>query len=215
MKYAEFKKHEIHRTCTEKFDSPQKYRKYLQKDFHGRCCYCNMSEDLVTVSFHVEHFIPEKVFKGKKDELRTDYNNLMWSCPKCNLSKSDRYKGSLLGNSKIENELFYNPVETDYNNIFYRNELGGIDSDDSKGREMINLLRLYRPVHNLAWLFEQLEELCEKLDECKKTETDPVKRKLLEAAQGKAAMQCVKIGYLFRAAYKGKKVFSESQEESI
>ena len=45
----------------------------------------------MTIPYHVEHFVPEKVFKGIRDELRTDYNNLMWSCPKCNLSKGDKY----------------------------------------------------------------------------------------------------------------------------
>lgn len=210
MKYTEFKGHDIRRSCSEQFDKPQKYKKYLQKDFHGRCCYCNMSEELVTVPYHVEHFIPEKEFKGKRDDLKTDYNNLMWSCPKCNLSKGDKYKGDLLKNPNIENELFYNPVDTDYNSIFYRNELGGIDSDDLKGREMIKLLKLYRPVHNLALLLEELEKLSEQLDEQCKRERDPEKSKILESAAGKVAMKCVKIEKLFRAVYRGKKIFTES-----
>ncbi len=212
MKYAEFKEHKIQRTCTKKFHTPQKYKKYLQKDFHGRCGYCNMSEELVTVSFHVEHFVPEKIFKGKKDYLRTDYNNLMWSCPKCNLSKGDKYQGDLSGSSEIVNELFYNPAKIDYNQIFYRNELGGIDSDDPKGREMINTLKLYRPVHNLAWLLEQLEKLCDRLETLQEQEQDPVKKLILEAALGKVAMKCVNIERLFRVVYKGKKVFSERKE---
>lgn len=211
MKYAEFREHDIHRTCTEQYDMPQKFRAHLQKDFHGRCCYCNMSEDLVTVPFHVEHFIPEKVFKGIRDELRTDYNNLMWSCPKCNLSKGDKYQGDIWDVSKIENELFYNPVETDYNRVFYRNELGGIDSDDLKGREMIKLLKLYRPVHNFAWLLERLEKLCDQLEERQRTETDLGKRQLLESIAGKAARKYVEIEKLFRAAYRGTKEFHDSQ----
>lgn len=211
MKYANFKEHDIRRTCTERFDTPKSYRPYLQKDFQGRCCYCNMPEELVTVPYHVEHFIPEKVFKGIRDELKTDYNNLMWSCPKCNLSKGDQYKGNIYDDSKIENALFYNPVETDYNGIFYRNELGGIDSDDSKGREMIKLLKLYRPVHNFAWLLERMEKLCGQLEERQRIEKDLEKRQLLESAAGKVARECVKIEWLFRAVYKGKKVFQDDQ----
>ena len=211
MKYAEFREHDIHRTCTEQYDAPQKYKQYLRRDFHGRCCYCNMPEELVTVPYHVEHFVPEKVFKGIRDELRTDYNNLMWSCPKCNLSKGDKYKGDIRDDSKIENELFYNPVETDFNRIFYRNELGGIDSDDLKGREMINLLKLYRPVHNFAWLLERLEKLCNQLEERQRVEKDLEKRQLLESAAGKVARKCVEIEKLFRAVYRGTKVFQEGQ----
>lgn len=210
MKYAEFREHDIHRTCTNKFDTPQKYRPYLRKDFHGRCCYCNMPEELVTVPYHVEHFIPEKAFKGIRDELRTDYHNLMWSCPKCNLSKGDKYKGNMQDKFGLTNELFYDPVETDYNSIFYRNELGGIDSNDLKGREMIKMLKLYRPVHNLAWLLERLEKLCGQLEERQSVERDAEKQKLLEAAAGKAARKCVEMERLFRAVYRGTKVFRES-----
>ena len=210
MKYAQFKEHEIRRTCTKQFDTRQKYRPYLQKDFQGRCCYCNMPEDLVTVPYHVEHFIPEKAFKGIRDELKTDYNNLMWSCPKCNLSKGEKYQGNIHDDSKIANEYFYNPVEMDYNRIFYRNELGGIDSDDQKGREMIKLLKLYRPVHNLAWLLERMERLCAQLEERQKTEKNLGKRQLLESAAGKVAREWVKKEKLFRAVYRGKRIFKNS-----
>lgn len=212
MKYEKFKRHSIKRTCTIVLDKPQKYRPYLQRDFHERCCYCNMPEDLLTVPYHVEHFIPEKVFKGVRDSLRTDYNNLMWSCPKCNLSKGDKYQGNIVDHSRIENELFYNPAETDYNDIFYRNELGGIDSDDWKGRQMINLLKLYRPVHNLAWLLERYEKVAIELDEQQKKETEPERKHMLELAAGKVAGKCVKMEMLFRAVYKGKKIFEETTE---
>lgn len=213
MKYANFKKHEIHRSCDKRFDMARKYRPYLQKDFHDRCCYCNMPRGLVTVPFHVEHFIPEDAFHGKKDSLKTDYNNLMWACPKCNLSKSNKYEGDLEHSDKIENLLFYNPVETDYDTIFYRNELGGIDSDDPKGREMIKLLKLYRPVHNLAWMVERLERTCNELERRLKSETDPDKRQQMEVAASWLSRIYVQKAQLFRAAYNGTRVFWEEQEE--
>ncbi|MBS5065261.1 MAG: HNH endonuclease [Hungatella hathewayi] len=211
MKYAKFKNHKIQRTCTKKFDYFRSYAPYLQKDFQGRCCYCNMSDELLTVSFHVEHFIPQKSFEGVKDTLKTDYNNLMWACPKCNLSKGNKYKGSLLDNDKIENELFYNPVDIDYNDIFYRNELGGIESDDPKGKEMIKLLKLYRPVHNFAWLLERLENLTIQLDAKEKQEEDEERAKILGEALKKAGVECIKLEQLFRAVYKGKGVFLETE----
>lgn len=98
----------------------------------------------------------------------------------------------------------------DYNRIFYRNELGGIDSDDQKGREMIKLLKLYRPVHNLAWLLERMERLCAQLEERQKTEKNLGKRQLLESAAGKVARECVKKEKLFRAVYRGKRIFKNS-----
>lgn len=214
MKYANFKAHKIQRTCREQFDKPGKYRKYLKTDFHDRCCYCNMPREIVTVSYHVEHFIPEKVFKGRRDYLNTDYENLMWSCPKCNLSKGDKYKGDIENNPAIENELFYNPVETDYNDIFYRNELGGIDSDDPKGREMIKLLKLYRPIHNLGWLLEKIEKFSEYLEKMIENEEDPLRKARLESIAGEMGRKHVTMVKAFRAAYKGQEPdVPESDEE--
>lgn len=105
MRYAAFKNHKIQKTCKEKFDDEKKYRDILKKDFSDRCCYCNMPGGLVTTPYHIEHFIPKKAFEGKRDSLKTDYQNLMWSCPKCNLSKGDKYKGDLEHDDRIVNEL--------------------------------------------------------------------------------------------------------------
>ena len=212
MRYEKFKEHQIKRPCKEQFDKYQKYKPYLKADFQERCCYCNMPSELLTISYHVEHFIPIKVFEGKKDSLLTDYENLMWACPKCNLSKGDKYKGDLQNSSKIENELFYNPVEVDYNDIFFRNEIGGIDSEDAKGRDMIKLLKLYRPIHNLAWLIERLEKLALDLEQAAMKEDDLERKKLLNDAAGKVALEYLKKSKLFRAVYNGKQ-FAEIDYE--
>lgn len=204
MKYVKFKEHKIKRTCDEEFDQYSKYKPYLEKDFHERCCYCNMPSDLLTIPYHVDHFIPVKKFEGKKDSLLTDYENLMWACPKCNLSKGDKYDGDFENSTKIENKLFYNPVEVDYNDIFFRNEIGGIESEDAKGREMIKILKLYRPIHNLAWLIERLEKLALDLEQTAEAETDPERKQILSEAAGKVALEHLKKSKLFRATYNGK-----------
>lgn len=209
MKHIKFKEHEVQRTCTEHLDPYSKYRPYLEKDFSGRCCYCNMPNNLVTVPYHVEHFIPIKIFEGKKDYLLTEYDNLMWACPRCNLSKGDKYKGNINDSEGIKNELFYNPVEVNYNDIFFRNEIGGIDSNDPKGREMIKLLKLYRPLHNLAWLLERMELLVEKFEAEEARETNPEKKELLKKVTGIIARDCVKKEKLFRAVYNGKSSMEE------
>ena len=67
MRYENFKNHQIKRTCKEKFDKYAKYKPFLREDFQDRCCYCNMSSELLTISYHVEHFIPVKAFEGKRD----------------------------------------------------------------------------------------------------------------------------------------------------
>ena len=87
----------------------------------------------------------------------------MLCCPKCNRAKSDQYDGDILSYS-VENALFYNPDTVDFNSIFYRNELGGISSDDEKGKKIIQLLRLYRPLHNYAWVLEKLDTIIAQLE---------------------------------------------------
>ena len=78
------------------------------------------------------------------------------------------------------------------------------DSEDEKGREMIKILKLYRPIHKLAWLIERLENILHSLEQEADKETDPDKKELLEKAAGKVARECVKKSKLFRAAYNGK-----------
>src|SRR5713101_3952648 len=50
----------------------------------GRCEYCRMHQSLQGATFHVEHILPKS--RGGSSDL----DNLAWSCPGCNLRKSDR-----------------------------------------------------------------------------------------------------------------------------
>lgn len=157
MQY-EFRKHNIVRTCTKKYSEHSLYKPSLKKDFNNRCAYCNLLDSLITTSFEVDHFIPKKAFKGKFDGFDTLYENLIYSCKKCNAAKSSKYQGNLV-DKIVENLCFYNPVEIDMNQIFYRNEYGFIMSKDKKGKEMIIDLHLHHPIHALAWIVEKIRNL--------------------------------------------------------
>ena len=148
-----FRDYTIKRTCTKKYKDYHSYFKYLREDFNHRCAYCNLLDTQITTSYEVDHFVPEVVFKDEWPELKTTYANLVYSCKKCNVAKSSQYQGDIT-QKRINNELFYEPEETDYGTIFYRGEDGGICSDDTRGRGMITRLKLYRPIHNLAWICE-------------------------------------------------------------
>ena len=50
----------------------------------GRCEYCRMHQSLQGATFHVEHVIPR--CRGGSSE----FDNLAWACPNCNLHKSNR-----------------------------------------------------------------------------------------------------------------------------
>lgn len=48
---------------------------------------------------------------------------------------------------------------------------------------MIIDLKLYRPINNLAWICEQLNELAEKLHALQLAETDPERKALIKDAE--------------------------------
>lgn len=163
MKYKEFRDFKIERTCSKKLKKYKSYKKYLKKDFHDRCAYCNTWDHIIKpLKFSIDHYVPRKIFKNIDKSLDNNYNNLMYTCQKCNREKSAKYQGKM-DDLEIKNELFINPVEEDYNKIFYRNEYGGIDSDDERGRKMIIELKLHRPLYNIVWLAEQVYIAREKL----------------------------------------------------
>ena len=158
-----FRDFKIQRTCTTQYEDYHSYKEFLQKDFHSRCAYCNLLDTQVTTPYEIDHFIPRKTFKDEWPELETTYKNLVYSCKKCNGTKSGKFKGDL-SKRVIENEFFYDPEETDYNTIFYRDDVGTICLEDEKGRDMINKIKLYRPIHNLAWVCEMTKQTLDKLN---------------------------------------------------
>ena len=165
MRYKKFRDFSIIRNCKKRYKTYRRYRENLKEDFKNRCAYCNMPDNIIAPeSFEIDHFIPKNAFENIRPELEYEYDNLMYSCPKCNGNKSDKYKGDI-NNGKIENEFFYNPVEIDYNKIFYRNEYGGISSEDKKGKEMIISLKLFSPIYNFSFLIEEITDVLKKLDE--------------------------------------------------
>lgn len=204
MKIKDFKSHSITRSSPPHYSLYQNYRPYLEKDFCNRCAYCNLSDKKITTPFEVDHFIPEAAFKETHPELKTDYNNLVYSCKKCNGTKSGKFKGDLsLPNPT--NDLFYDPVLVDYNSIFYRNEFGAIDSDDPKGRSMIKLLKLYRPIHILGWLCEEIDATANKLEIAMNQEQNETRKKEMTEAYNSLNAQYRSFFNLFIASYNDKK----------
>lgn len=174
-----FRDNKITRTCKKEYKDYHSYIKFLREDFKHRCAYCNLLDTQITTPYEADHFIPEDIFKDNCPELKTTYANLVYSCKKCNGAKSNQYEGDITKKELI-NELFYDPEKTDYGTVFYRKEDGGIYSDDEKGRDMITRLKLYRPIHNLAWICEITRTTLVKLSkQINEVGRDSMKGKLL------------------------------------
>lgn len=200
MNRRDFKNHQIVRGDIAKRSNYREYRFDLERDFHCRCAYCNLHKESVTTPFEIDHFIPKAKFKGIRDDLATDYNNLVYSCKKCNQSKGAKFEGDISA-PDVTNERFYDPVKVDYNTIFYRNEYGYINSDDEKGRRMIVDLRLYRPIHVLGWICEQLGHTKDALDRMIEVETNLARKSLLVEARNRIACEYCDKERVFKASY--------------
>ena len=215
MKLRDFKSHTIkcRNTIPQEDDYP-KYRPYLEEDFFCRCAYCNLHKNSITTPFEIDHFIPKKVFKGIRDDLLVDYLNLVYSCKKCNVAKSSKFSGDI-SSPEVTNERFYNPREVDYNTIFYRNEYGALCSDDSKGRSMMTDLKLYRPIHILGWICEELSQMSDKLESAIHRESDAKKKALLIEARDKVAVKYMQYQRVFTASYNTPDFSIEGLEYSL
>lgn len=202
MKMYQFKNHDIVRSSPTHKKNYKSYKDDLKKDFQNRCAYCNTCDSIIQAPFEIDHFIPAKICReNSREDLLTDYKNLVYSCKKCNNAKGAQFKGDL-SKEKPTNELFYDPVEIDYNSVFFRNEFGIICSDDEKGRKQIIHLKLYRLLYSLGWICEQTKNLISKLDiVIESSEDEQLKNHLLEV-QNKLYKQHFLFINQFMIAYK-------------
>lgn len=205
-----FRTHKINRTFKGKYSTYQQYKTHLAEDFSHRCAYCNLRDKDVTTYFEIDHFVPQAEIEKHNglEYLVTDYENLVYACKLCNGAKSNLFEGDLLKNP-YDNTRFYNPVTTDYNTIFFRDRHGTISSKDKKGRASIIDLKLYRPIHNLAWICEQLDDIIEKLAKNIENETNAEKLDILKQAHYEALIYHKKCRDLFIASYNSKTKMSE------
>ena len=205
-----FRTHKIKRTFTGKYEDYHRYKPYLAEDFSHRCAYCNLRDQDVTTYFEVDHFVPQAEIKRHKghEYLIKDYENLIYSCKSCNAAKSDLFEGDILLDP-YNNARFYDPVKIDYNTVFYRDKHGTIASRDGKGRTSIIDLKLYRPIHNLAWICEQLDYIINELEEKINQETNQGKIDLFKDARYKALDYHKKCRDLFIASYNSNMKISE------
>ncbi|MCP4137106.1 MAG: hypothetical protein GY754_39420 [bacterium] len=127
-------------------------KKILRKAQHDKCCFCERKEEIGDI----EHFRPKGAYKQDRDDKRSkvgyywlayDWDNLYFSCPKCNR----RYKGNLFPlaeDSKrakshrdcIENEepIFINPAKDNPEEyIEYKGDSPKAINDNFRGKTTI------------------------------------------------------------------------------
>ncbi|MBW4080266.1 HNH endonuclease [Paenibacillus sp. S150] len=156
------------RTYTgEKWITNSTNKQYLAPDFDNRCAYCDDLDEYGGGynAYHVEHFAPKEKFK----ELRFIYDNLLYSCPYCNISKSNKWVGKTSDESVVANKGFVDPCTDEYYKHLGRNDEGKIIYLTSLGEYMYFELKLYLKRHliinNIDRLRERRWALKAKIDE--------------------------------------------------
>lgn len=154
-------------------------KELLVKDFNNSCGYCGDKDIFLggINAYHVDHFAPKKNFP----ELSTTYDNLVYSCPFCNISKSNKWVGRTSEESIFEGRGFVDPCLEEYNHHLYRNGDGEICvlGNSTIGEYMyyelnLSLLR-HKYIYKMGYLFELCEKLKMKISSLKKEGKECVK----------------------------------------
>ena len=113
------------------------YKSEVDDDCGYRCVYCDITiTEHGGEGFHLDHLKPQSLFA----ELANNPTNLVSSCPKCNLLKSDHWP------MNYPSVSFLGPFETNRSSRFNIENDGKISaSNDDQAEYQIRLLLLNRP----------------------------------------------------------------------
>jgi hypothetical protein len=143
----------------------QHYRQQLAEDFNHRCGYTD-SRDIWwgAAGFEIDHFAPLKpkikdaIKLAKFTSLKTEYKNLVYSCPQINRAKSNDWASDDPDITILEDIGYYDPCQ-DFNVYFYRTDSGQImPHDDPVAAYMWNKLKLYLKRYEFCWKLDQLHD---------------------------------------------------------
>lgn len=138
------------------------YLPELREDFEHICGYCGKSEMVTKNAFEIDHFIPEKYAKDRKNE----YTNLVYSCFECNRKKSGKWLSEDPNIQFVNEKGFVEPASGDYDRHLERNAEGEIVGKTLAGRYMVTegFRFTERPIKEI-WKAMQLIEKKQKLQE--------------------------------------------------
>jgi len=135
-----------------KTNSSNKLR--LAEDFEHRCAYCDDHHHYSGGynAYHVEHFAPKERFP----HLEFTYENLLYSCPYCNISKSNKWVGKDENENIVGEQGFVDPCTPEYNMHLQRNSDGSIGYLTPIGEYIYSELKLYLKRHQLIYNIEKV-----------------------------------------------------------
>lgn len=139
----------------------------LRRDFNRCCAYCGAKDWYFWQGkgFHIDHFAPLSKFASQPRRVH-DYSNLVYSCPACNIAKSNAWPSDDIDVPTLNDEGFINPSGSDYENYFYRTGEGKIcyTAGEPVAEYMHGQMKFCLFRHELFWLYDYLDSAAQKLN---------------------------------------------------
>lgn len=139
------------------------YRAELKEDFNGACGYCG--DDCIHFEPHIDHFRPQKPkiddeeIRKRFQEVKSSYENLVFSCPFCNRRKSNKWPSECFEDTCTEDGGFVDPCDPAYNEQLGRHFDGRIYGKTPVGKYMLREIGLCLFRHQLLWLIKMTKKL--------------------------------------------------------
>lgn len=136
-------------------------REVLEEDFHFLCGYCGKNGKIMHQKFHIDHFVPKSLDPDRKN----DYYNLVLACPKCNLSKSNKWPTE---DKDVPNDGsigFVDPATEQFDEHIKRNSEGFVVGVTSVGKNMCSMLHLDIRRTDLYWKIDRIRKLEDRLEQ--------------------------------------------------
>lgn len=135
-------------------------REILEEDFHFLCGYCGKNGKIMHQKFHIDHFVP----KSLDPDRENDYYNLVLACPKCNLSKSNKWPTRDINVPNDGNIGFVDPATEQFEEHIERNSEGFVVGITNVGRDMCSMLHLDMRRTDLYWKIDRIRKMQDRLE---------------------------------------------------
>lgn len=135
-------------------------REILEEDFHFLCGYCGKNGKIMHQKFHIDHFVP----KSLDSDREHDYYNLVLACPRCNLSKSNKWPTRDINVPNDGNIGFVDPATEQFDEHIERNSEGFVVGVTPVGKNMCSMLHLDIRRTDLYWKIDRIRKLEDRLE---------------------------------------------------
>lgn len=159
------------RTNYRKQNDIQRYTDILKEDFGNMCGYCGKDLNIVKCPPQKDHLIPKAVTeKVGRNDLLTDYNNLVFSCRVCNRNKWDNWpfeNVDILHDDKVG---FVDPASEEYDQHLMRDESGRIVAKSQVGNYMFKIFNFQNRLTDVWWKLSVISKEINEIDNLLKEE---------------------------------------------